>query len=105
LDHQFTGDIENAFQALALDERQYQFQPEVWKQKGNYTERIKQCWFRPAHSDVGGGDNTSGLANLSFSWMVSQLRPFIQFDNRKIRDLAVNKDEVILDLTGIAKNT
>lgn len=86
--------IQNAFQALALDECRYDFQPVPWSQK-NDNQLLKQCWFRGAHSDVGGGNKISGLANLSLAWMASQLRPFVLFSGRKMRDLAMDRQDVL----------
>lgn len=53
------ANIKNGYQALALDERRFHFQPIVCTQNG---KPVKQCWFRGSHSDVGGGSKPSGLA-------------------------------------------
>jgi len=46
--------IEYAFQALALDERRYAFQPTLWeKLEGNRTV-LRQVWFPGAHANIGG---------------------------------------------------
>lgn len=69
--------IENAFQALALDERRTSFSPALWeKAPGNMT-RLRQVWFPGAHSNVGGGYNDQELANITLAWMMSQIRPFL----------------------------
>ena len=47
--------IENAFQALALDEHRSAFSPAVWeKPRGNTTVSscISECFFRPLHSTI-----------------------------------------------------
>ncbi|KUL82105.1 hypothetical protein ZTR_10068 [Talaromyces verruculosus] len=90
--------VENAFQALALDERRYHFRPEVWTEQGNGRGTLGQCWFRGAHTDVGGGNELCGLANLSLAWILSQLRPFVLFDWKKLKDLAMDHEVVLREL-------
>lgn len=74
--------IENAFHALALDEKRRSFQPTVWeKPEGQaWPLRMKQCWFPGVHSDIGGSYADGDLANLTLTWMISQLEPFLAFD-------------------------
>lgn len=74
--------IENCFQALALDERRRTFQPTVWEkpQDQEWPLRMKQCWFPGVHSDIGGSYSEDDLANLTLTWMISQLSPFLAFD-------------------------
>ena len=70
---QVPGIIENAFQALALDERRRKFKPRVWSSKEEGDGRVKQCWFMGTHADVGGnGDATLGAMTLL--WMLGQLK-------------------------------
>ncbi|MCJ1338204.1 hypothetical protein MMC09_003489 [Bachmanniomyces sp. S44760] len=67
--------VENAFQALALDELRSSFSPTVWeKNRGNNT-----VWFPGVHSNVGGGYEDQQLANITLAWMIAQLEPFIDF--------------------------
>ncbi|KAF2718853.1 hypothetical protein K431DRAFT_229884 [Polychaeton citri CBS 116435] len=72
--------IENAFQALALDERRYSFQPAVWEKLNGNTTILRQVWFPGAHSNIGGGYDDQQIATISFAWMVAQCQPFIDFD-------------------------
>ncbi|KAF2645009.1 hypothetical protein P280DRAFT_185668 [Massarina eburnea CBS 473.64] len=73
--------IENAFQALALDERRSAFHPAVWeKPEGNRTT-LRQVWFPGVHSNVGGGYDDQQLANITLAWMMSQLAPFLDMRN------------------------
>jgi len=67
------GVLDNAFQALALNESRRHFRPRVWRGKEHETTNVKQCWFLGSHADVGGGNRDSGLASLSFLWMIAQL--------------------------------
>lgn len=69
--------VENAFQALALDEQRSSFSPAVWeKPEGNRTT-LRQVWFPGAHANVGGGYDDQQIANISLAWMMSQLEPFL----------------------------
>lgn len=75
------NNIEVAIQALALNERRKHFQVTVWKADDSVNNRIlKQCWFLGNHSDVGGGNKHTGLANIALVWMITQLRPYVGFD-------------------------
>lgn len=72
--------IEYAFQALALDERRYSFQPAVWeKLQGNHTT-LTQCWFPGAHSNIGGGYNDQQIATITLAWMVGQCENLLDFN-------------------------
>lgn len=72
--------VENAFQALALDEQRAPFSPAVWeKQADNNVTNLKQVWFPGVHSNVGGGYNDQEIANITLSWMMSRLEPFLDF--------------------------
>jgi len=62
--------IENAFQALALDERRFAFQPTLWeKLEGNDTV-LRQVWFPGAHSNIGGGYEDQQVATITLAWMM-----------------------------------
>lgn len=76
-DTKLSSCVENAFQALALDERRSAFSPAVWeKPEGNRTT-LRQVWFPGVHSNVGGGYDDQQLANITLAWMMSQLSPFL----------------------------
>ena len=72
--------IENAFQALALDEHRAPFVPALWE-KGSRNTRtnLKQVWFPGVHSNVGGGYDDQDISNITLAWMISRLEPFIDF--------------------------
>ncbi|KAL8672650.1 MAG: hypothetical protein Q9168_002891 [Polycauliona sp. 1 TL-2023] len=79
--------IENAYQALALDENRTAFSPAVWeKPQGNMTN-LRQVWFPGDHSNIGGGHPDQGMANITLAWMMSQLTPFIDFDSDYVLDV------------------
>ena len=63
--------VDNAFQALAIDEHRKPFQPAVWQQSPNATGQVlEQVWFPGAHSNVGGSYPDTGLSDVSLLWMV-----------------------------------
>ncbi|KAL3417643.1 peptidoglycan binding domain containing protein [Phlyctema vagabunda] len=83
--------IENAFQALALDERRSPFQPVVWYQpESNTTTNLLQVWFPGVHLNVGGGDSDALLqkykgdheqmAHITLAWMLDCMAEFLNFD-------------------------
>ena len=73
--------VENAFQALALDERRGPFSPALWEKRDNDNQNcnLKQVWFPGVHSNVGGGYDDKELSNLTLAWMMSRLEPFLDF--------------------------
>ncbi|KAI7234736.1 hypothetical protein KC330_g4684 [Hortaea werneckii] len=72
--------IEYAFQALALDERRFAFQPALWEKfPGNETV-LRQVWFPGAHANVGGGYEDQQIATISLAWMMAQCQQFLDFD-------------------------
>lgn len=65
--------VENAFQALAIDEKRRPFEPTLWQQQpGAAGQRLEQVWFAGVHSDVGGGYPEGELADLALMWMVGR---------------------------------
>lgn len=81
--------IQNAFQALAINERRLLFAPEVFKAKPEGIKALKQCWFFGTHSAVGGGTGQKDIAvpDISLLWMVSQLQELIGIDKPALGDL------------------
>lgn len=61
--------VDNAFQALAIDERRGPFLPCVWEQQPGASQRLEQVWFAGVHSNVGGGYPDAGLADVAFDWL------------------------------------
>ncbi|HEX7833655.1 MAG TPA: DUF2235 domain-containing protein [Thermoanaerobaculia bacterium] len=64
--------VKHARQALAIDEKRFDFRPEVWtEQRPEVPEQIVlQRWFPGVHSNIGGGLETDGLANLALHWIL-----------------------------------
>ncbi|KAF3941852.1 hypothetical protein ABW19_dt0205156 [Dactylella cylindrospora] len=76
--------VEYAFQALALDERRGPFSPTVWELPKGSPTVLKQTWMPGEHSNVGGGWEDQNLADVSLAWMISNLTPFLDFDDTYI---------------------
>lgn len=66
------------FHAMSIDEKRPPFTPTFWDDRNNITQRL----FAGAHSDVGGGYDNHGLANITLQWMIKNLQAAtaIQFD-------------------------
>ena len=65
--------IDNAFQALAIDERRRAFEPSIWrKQDGVCCQRLEQVWFSGVHSNIGGGYRDTGLSDIALGWMMDR---------------------------------
>ncbi|KAI0322651.1 hypothetical protein OF83DRAFT_1167349 [Amylostereum chailletii] len=75
--------IENAYQALALNETRADFtcnkyfQTEEGRQK---KQVLKQCWFAGCHSDIGGGYEVHDLADVTMTWMAAQIGDILSLD-------------------------
>ncbi len=63
--------VKNARQALAIDERRYDFRPEIWHDH-LAGQTLEQRWFAGVHSNVGGGYVRDGLANIPLRWMLRE---------------------------------
>lgn len=62
--------IQNAVQALAIDERRKPFTPDIWTRPAGWQGQLVQAWFAGVHSNVGGGYTPDGLANEALHWVV-----------------------------------
>ncbi len=61
--------VRHARQALAIDEARYDFRPEIWTGCAA-DQTLDQRWFAGVHSNVGGGYDDDGLANITFQWIL-----------------------------------
>ena len=66
------GSIQNAYHALAIDERRKPFAPTLWKRPLGWTGKLEQAWFPGVHSNIGGGYAPDGLANEALHWIVEK---------------------------------
>lgn len=66
--------IQNAFHALAIDERRVPFKPDLWIRPAGWSGHLEQGWFPGVHSNVGGGCSPDGLANVALHWIADKAR-------------------------------
>lgn len=71
--YDLTENVGLACQALAIDDERTSFWPMVWDESGRDPGSVEQVWFAGMHSNVGGGYERSGLANVAFEWMLFRL--------------------------------
>ena len=76
-------------QALAIDERRWDYSPQVWQPSDLEPQEdgvrpLVQLWFPGVHSNVGGGYPHDEMANGAFTWVVGEAE--------KIAHLAVDHD-------------
>jgi uncharacterized protein (DUF2235 family) len=70
--------VENACQALAIDERRKLFTPTLWQKSNtvkndpNHPQRMEQRWFAGVHSNIGGGYADTGLSDIALSWLAKK---------------------------------
>jgi len=82
--YNLTSKVENAYQALAIDDARTSFWPKVWIEKG-YPGHVEQVWFAGMHSNVGGGYSRTGMATVTLEWMMKKA---------KAQDLVFNADAI-----------
>ncbi len=74
--------IQNAYQALAIDERRKPFQPNLWSRSNGWAGKLEQAWFPGVHCNVGGGYSPDGLANEALHWIVEKAEGLgLEFDS------------------------
>jgi hypothetical protein len=84
--------VENAFQALALDEKRHPFTPSLWEKLEGDSTKMKQVWFPGVHSNIGGGMEDIEISDITLAWMMSQFHGFLDFDEDYILStFALNK--------------
>lgn len=65
--------VQNARQAIAIDERRADFRPEIWM--GSHSgQTLEQRWFAGAHGNVGGSYGNDGMANCALHWIVDEAK-------------------------------
>ncbi len=90
--------IENAYHALAIDEKRCEFPPTLWTSDPAPGQTLQQVWFCGVHSDVGGGepDDPSGataLSDITLAWMMSKASALgLQFDPDAVKQYTVPLD-------------
>ena len=72
-DTELSTRVENAYHALAIDEKRENFQATLWHQQAEAKNQVlEQVWFSGVHSDVGGGYALSGLSDIALVWMLEK---------------------------------
>jgi uncharacterized protein (DUF2235 family) len=72
--------VENAFHAMAADEKRVLFKPVLWKRgtspivSVSGQQNIEQVWFPGVHSNVGGGYQDNGLSDIVLEWMIAKAK-------------------------------
>jgi len=71
--------VDNAYHALAIDERRYLFEPTLWDRSTDADnpgciQIMEQRWFTGVHSNIGGGYDDCGLSDLTLRWMIDKAR-------------------------------
>lgn len=74
LDTSLHTDVLHAYHALAIDERRREFPPTLWTlgPSNPPSQIVEQVWFTGVHCDVGGSYPETGLADITFSWMMNK---------------------------------
>ncbi|RPA91418.1 hypothetical protein L873DRAFT_1831381 [Choiromyces venosus 120613-1] len=78
--------VENAFQALTLNEHHGPFTPMLWKKTEDTPTNLKQFWFPSVHTNIGGGYDDQ---HRDFQ----QLLPFLQFNDDYLKIITHNNNE------------
>ncbi|MFN6567025.1 DUF2235 domain-containing protein [Dendronalium sp. ChiSLP03b] len=66
--------IENALHAVAIDERREIFNVTPMRISDGADTKLRQVWFPGNHSCIGGGQETSGLSDITLKWMVDETK-------------------------------
>jgi uncharacterized protein (DUF2235 family) len=64
--------IENAYHALAIDERRGPFAPSLYARPAGWAGTLQQAWFPGFHCNVGGSSDPDGVANEALHWIVEK---------------------------------
>lgn len=73
LDGILTSEIANAYHAVSIDEKRFQFPPNLFAEKNRSPERaVEEVWFAGVHSDVGGSYDERGLSNIALKWLLQK---------------------------------
>ena len=93
-DLRLSSAIDNAYQALAIDERRAPYAPALWEQQPGASDQVlEQVWFCGSHANVGGGYRDAGLASISLLWMKDKAAQCgLAFDEDYFRQQTVSPD-------------
>ena len=108
--HAFTRknpSVQHVRHAVAIDERRTMFEPQLWPAKGQYRanifdertetpQDIKEVWFAGSHGDVGGGypEADSMLAKVPLKWMIDETKALgLQYVSRTVNRIVLGKQK------------
>ena len=73
LDKKLPAHVRKCCHAMALDEGRSAFHVvRIEPEDGVVPGTLEELWFRGCHSDIGGGKDRDGLANIALSWMFAR---------------------------------
>ena len=74
--------IENAYQAMALNEHRAPFDCTLWETSTRKTvQNFEQCWMVGDHSNIGGSWDDQQLSDITLAWMMSRFENLgVKFD-------------------------
>jgi uncharacterized protein (DUF2235 family) len=74
-DRRLSSSVDNAYHALAIDEKRPHFRATMWHQQPHTQKQcFEQVWFVGAHSNIGGGYPSTGLSDIALEWMADKAR-------------------------------
>jgi uncharacterized protein (DUF2235 family) len=93
-DEVLSNRVQFGFHAISIDEKRPPFTPTFWKKRENVVQRL----FAGAHSDVGGGYQDHGLADITLRWMIENLQQLqnpqhdagVKFNTQKVNKIQGN---------------
>ena len=76
LDLNLHADVQNAFHALAVDEKRREFPATLWNPPTPPRDGqvLEQVWFTGVHCDIGGGYPETGLSDITLAWMMGKAK-------------------------------
>jgi uncharacterized protein (DUF2235 family) len=94
-DTQLSGIVENAFQAVAIDEKRRLFEPALWfHDEDQEGQVLEQRWFVGVHSNIGGGYREGGLADRPLRWLIEKMAELgLKFGGMEFNPSAVDRLE------------
>ncbi|MBK22856.1 MAG: peptidoglycan-binding protein [Halobacteriovorax sp.] len=69
-----SNSVIHARHAVSIDETRIPFEPVLWNKEIKPHQTMKQVYFLGVHTDVGGGYEKTGLADISYQWMLKEAK-------------------------------
>jgi uncharacterized protein (DUF2235 family) len=88
--------VDNAYHALAIDERRGLFTPTLWEKSKTATNNpnvqdMEQRWFSGVHSNIGGGYADSGLSDIALDWLIQKAKNVgLCYDDERLKEIKPN---------------